>query len=721
MNIEKTSITIGDSDVELEIGRYAQRASAAVTATIGETVVFVSVVMGRVNENLGYFPLQVEYQEKLFAGGRIKGSRWVKRDGRPSDEAIQKARLIDRSIRPLFPKGMLNEIQIVVKVLSADGENDADIPAMYAVSAALAASPIPWDGPISAIRIGLDSKTNKLIINPTFEKRENSLLDLILSGTDKATLMVEAGAKEVDEAIMLEAFKLAEDENKRIAKSINSFAKKVGKPKVEFTPQIVEKELKDAVNKEIKSDLANILKSIATLEPVNLDDYIEALDEKIESATKSDISNAINDLIKDYARRQTLEKGVRPDGRSFDEIRPLTSEVGLLPRTHGSAMFKRGSTQALTIVTLGSPSLNQLIENMEGEYTKRYIHHYSMPPYTVGETGRIGWPSRREIGHGSLAERALEPLIPSEEDFPYTIHVASELMSSNGSTSMASVCGSTLSLMDAGVPIIKPVAGIAMGLIIDGDKHVVLSDIMGFEDHTGDMDFKVAGTKDGITAMQMDMKVAGISLEVLKGALEKAKVGRLAILDHMLETLPTHRDQVSAHAPKIETLMIPVDRIGEIIGPGGKIIKAIITETEAEIDINDDGMCFISSLDANAINSARGIIEGILKDVEVGEEYDGKVARISDFGAFVDLVPGKSGLVHVSKMSTEYVKDPTTIVQVGDTVHVRVVEIDDLGRINLTMLSEDEENQARDSRQSRKPRHNDNNSRFQSRPKRDRR
>lgn len=718
MNIHTTSIEVGGKTIVLETGRYAERATSAFTAQMGETVVFVSVIMGRVNESLGYFPLYVEYQEKLFAGGKIKGSRWVKRDGRPSDDAILKARIIDRSIRPLFPKGMLNEIQVVVKVLSADGENDADIPATLAVSAALASSSIPWNGPVSAVRLGLDTDSQELILNPTFEEREDSVLDLVLSGTKEATLMVEAGAKEIDEATILKAFKMAENENSRIAAEIETLAKKVNTKKADFEPVTTPKEVKAAVKKEIGADIDNILKSIATLEPVDFDDYLDALEEKIESASRSDIKSAIDDLIKETARTKTLKDHKRPDGRKLDQIRTLTSEISVLPRTHGSAMFKRGSTQALTIVTLGSPSLNQLIENMEGEFSKRYIHHYAMPPYTVGETGRIGWPSRREIGHGSLAERALEPMIPSEEDFPYTIHVASELMSSNGSTSMASVCGSTLSLMDAGVPIKKPVAGIAMGLLVDGDKHVILTDIMGFEDHTGDMDFKVAGTKDGITAMQMDIKVAGIPFDILKSALEQAKVGRLEILDHMLETLPQPKTQVSQFAPKIHTIQIPEDRIGEIIGPGGKVIKAIIAETGAEIDINDEGICFISSVDDEAIETATNTIEGILKEVEVGEEYDGEVVRLSNFGAFVDILPNKSGLVHVSKMSVDYVKDPGDVVKIGDKVHVRVVEIDDLGRINLSMLSPEEEAQAKaNQRSNSRPKRNHDN-KFQSRPKR---
>lgn len=687
MDIKSHTITIGGQDLTLEIGRFAQRASAAVTARYGDTLVFASVVLGRTNEGLGYFPLSVEYEEKLFAGGKIKGSRWVKREGRPSDEAILKARVIDRTIRPLFPKGLVNEVQVVATILSADGENDADMPAMYAVSAALAASNIPWQGPVSAVRIGLEKATGELLVNPTYEQRDNSDLDLIVSGSQEAVVMVEAGANEVSEAKMLEAFKLAETENKRIATSIAEFAKAVGKTKMEFIPKQPDQEAINFVKKELGDQIPAIVKQKALLEPDNSSELLAVLAESQEEFTKSQIVEAFEYLFKKEARRGTIEDGIRPDGRKVDEIRPLTSEVGLLPRTHGSAMFKRGSTQALTITTLGAPSLNQLIENMEGEEEKRYIHHYIMPPYTVGETGRMGWPSRREIGHGALAERALLPMIPDESEFPYTIHVVSQLMSSNGSTSMASVCGSTLSLMDAGVPIKKPVAGIAMGLMVHEGQHIVLSDIQGLEDHTGDMDFKVAGTADGITAMQMDIKVTGIPFPILEQALEKARKARLFILEHMLQTLSAPRTQLSAYAPKIVTISIDPTRIGEVIGSGGKIIKGIIEDTGAQVDIEDDGSVFISATDQAAIDAARSTIEGILKKAEVGEEYDGTVVRLMNFGAFVNILPGKDGMIHVSKMGKGYVADPSDVLTIGDEVRVRVIEVDDMGRINLELLS----------------------------------
>jgi polyribonucleotide nucleotidyltransferase len=712
MNISKTTINIGGTDLVLETGRYAERASAAVTARYGDTMVLCTVVMGAENLNLGYFPLFVEYQEKLFAGGRIKGSRWVKRDGRPSDEAVLKARLIDRSIRPLFEDGFLHEVQVIVTVLSADGVNDADLPGMYAVSAALALSEIPWNGPISAVRIGLNQETQALTLNPNFDDRDTSVLDLVVSGTREATIMVEAGAKEVSEAKMLEAFELAQQENARITTAITDFARKHGRTKAAFTPRIASEEMIKNIQKELKAEIPGMIEATVNLTPWSKDEYIDAVIEKYEDYSRTDVSKVIDILIKKVSREQTIKTGLRADGRKPDQIRDLSSETGLLPRTHGSAMFKRGATQALTICTLGSPSLNQLIENMEGEYSKRYIHHYAMPPYTVGETGRVGWPSRREVGHGALAERALEPVIPSEEIFPYTIHVASELMSSNGSTSMASVCGSTLSLMDAGVPITKPVAGIAMGLMVEADTHIVLSDIMGFEDHIGDMDFKVAGTVDGITALQMDIKVSGIPQDVLVKALEQARLGRLFILEHMLQTIAKPRPQISEYAPKIETITIDVERIGEVIGPGGKIIKNIIAESGAEVDINDDGHVFISSMDQEAINKARKMVEGILKEVEAGEEYEGKVVRLMDFGAFVEILPGRDGLVHVSRMSTDYVKDPAQVVAVGDEVHVWVTEIDSMGRINLSMV--DPANLQQAGRREQSPRRDN----FRSRPRR---
>jgi len=701
MAIHSQTITIGGQALVLEIGRFAQQANAAVTARLGDTVVLVTVVMGRPNPGLGYFPLSVEYQEKLYAGGRIKGSRWVKREGRPSDEAILKARLIDRSIRPLFPKGICNEVQVVVTVLSVDGVNDADMVGMYAVSTALAASDIPWDGPLGVVRVGQHPETHEFMLNPSFEARDTSLLELEISGTKDAVVMLEGGANEVPEDQMLQAFDLAQKEISRIAREIEKFAQDYGQPKMAYQEPAIDKALEKIIHQAVDGKLDDMVRAIAKLEKNVESIAVAKILEANPDLDGKKVGDTLFEILKAASRAMTLKTGIRPDGRGLTEIRPLSSAVGLLPRTHGSAMFMRGATQALTITTLGSPSNNQLIENMEGEEEKRYIHHYFMPPYSVGETGRMGWPSRREVGHGALAERALAPMIPSVDKFPYTIRIVSELMSSNGSTSMASVCGSTLSLMDAGVPIKKPVAGIAMGLLVEDGKHQILTDIQGLEDHTGDMDFKVAGTKDGITAMQMDIKVKGIPLTVLSQALTQAKVARLEILEHMLSTLAAPRPQLSQYAPKIEVITIPTDRIGEVIGPGGRVIRGIIEATGAQIDIEEDGRVFISSIDQEAINKARTTVEGILKDVEAGEEYDGKVSRIENFGAFVDVLPGKSGLVHVSNISVGYVTDPHTVVKLGDTVHVRVTEIDSMGRINLTMLTPEEEAQRNASRPPR--------------------
>ena len=703
MNVQESTVKVGDQIISLQTGKLAGQATSAVLARCGDNVVLATVMASGTREDIDWFPLQVENQEKLYAGGKIKGSRWVKREGRPSDETILTGRLIDRSIRPLFPKGFKNEVQIIITPMSVDGVNPVDTLSMYAVSAALHASSIPWEGPIGGVRVGQDAVTGDLIINPTFEQLEKgSKLDLFISATKDNILMVEAGADEVSEGLLLEAFTKAQAVITTSIVDLEAFAAKVGAVKTAFTAPKVDPELVKLITKKIGKGLAEIVKQKA----LNVSEGQKTLMENLcadlaETYAKKDIAGVVEDLIKQAARKQTLESDVRSDGRKLDEIRQIWSEVGILPRTHGSAIFTRGMTQALTIATLASPAHEQIIEGPEGEETKRYIHHYNMPPFSVGETGRVGYPGRREIGHGALAERALLPMIPAEADFPYTIRVVSEILSSNGSTSMASVCGSTLSLMDAGVPLKKPVAGIAMGLMSDGKTYKVLSDIMGFEDHTGDMDFKVAGTADGVTAMQMDVKIKGIPYEVLKQALEQALKGRLFILGKMLETLAVPREALSVHAPKISIVRVPVERIGEIIGPGGKMIKSIIAESGAEIDINDEGMVFITATDEDARTKAKAMVEGIIKEIVAGEEYDGTVVRITDFGAFVNLLPGKDGLVHVSQMAVGRVNHPSDVVKEGAVVHVRVREIDDLGRVSLTMLTAEQEQAANANRPSR--------------------
>jgi len=684
--IEK-SIELGGKKLTLQTGLLAEQASGAVLASYGETVVLATVVSAPLKQDLGYFPLSVEYQERLYAGGRIKGSRWVKREGRPTDDEILSGRLIDRSVRPLFPSSYKKDVQIIIIILSVDMENDPSIVAALAASAAIEISPIPWSGPVATLRVG--RKDGIYSINPVDSEMIFSEMDLIVSSTEKSVVMIEAGAKEVSEEDILGGVEFAQKEAKKVINLIKDLSKEAGKEKEPVLKDMINEELKAKVKKVVKDRISDIVKQLSFHESGSgsLDEIKLALVEELSEEKPESIFLALDKLIKEEARRITLA-GKRVDGRKVDEIRKLSSEVGVLPRTHGSAIFQRGQTQVLNVTTLGAPSLEQLIESAVGEESKRYMHHYSMPPFSLGETGKTGYPSRREIGHGALAERALLPVIPSEEKFPYAIRVVSEVTSSNGSTSMASVCGSTLSLMDAGVPITAPVSGIAMGLVIESkDKYVVLSDILGVEDYlVGDMDFKVAGTKKGITALQMDVKTLDLTMSILKEALFQAKKGRAFILESILKTLSSPRDRVSTFAPKIKVVKVPVEKIGEVIGPGGRIIKKIIAETGAQVDVEDDGTVNVSGTKEEAVSAAVSRIEALIKEVQAGEIYDGEVKRIQPFGAFVEILPGKDGLVHVSDMSEGFVKDPADLVSIGQKVQVRVKEIDDLGRINLSML-----------------------------------
>ncbi|PIU32959.1 polyribonucleotide nucleotidyltransferase [Candidatus Shapirobacteria bacterium CG07_land_8_20_14_0_80_39_12] len=687
---------MGGKNLTLEVGRFAGQATSAVLARYGDTMVLATVVVSKPREDLDYFPLYVEYVERLYAGGRIKGSRWVKREGRPTDEAILTARLVDRSIRPLFPEGYKNEIQVVITVLSVDAENDADIPALCATSAALSISKIPWQGPIGAVRMGFVPKNgdSAFLINPSYQDLEYSHLDLIVSITKKGIIMLEGGAKEIPEETILKAIESAQPEIQKVIALIEDLTKQVGVKKQPFENIPIEATLMKNIEKDLGKKTGELVASMAVKEESGgvLEEIHETLFEKYSDQKKETIVKIVDKLLKKTIREQILNKGKRPDGRKPEEIRPIEVEVGILPRTHGSAMFRRGSTQVLTVTTLGSPSLEQLIENMEGEESKRYIHHYYMPPFSVGEVGRIGSPSRREIGHGALAEKALEAVTPSEEDFPYTIRLVSEIMSSNGSTSMASVCGSTLSLMDAGVPLKAPVSGIAMGLVSEGEKQVILSDIIGLEDFNGDMDFKVAGTKQGITAMQMDVKKTDLNIKTVAKILNQAKEGRFFILEKMLAVLSSSRASVSKFAPKIEVVHVPVEKIGEVIGPGGKIIRKIIAETGAVVDVEDDGSVNISSPDEAAVKKAVEWVKNLVREVKAGEIFEGTVKRIQPFGAFVEILPGKDGLVHVSRMSKEFVNDPSEVVSLDQKVTVRVTEIDSQGRINLSMILDEKEN-----------------------------
>jgi polyribonucleotide nucleotidyltransferase len=698
--IEK-SLELGGRTLTLTTGELAEQAAGSIMARMGDTVVMANVSVAPLKMEMDYFPLTVEYQERLYAGGRIKGSRWVKREGRPTDEEVLSARLIDRSIRPLFPKLYKKEVQLIVMVLSVDGVNDPKILGAIAASAAIHISTLPWKGPVAPLTVGI--KDGKYVVNPVAADLEASQMDLTVSATKEAVLMVEAGAKEVTEKQIVEGIEFAQKESKAVLKLIEEMAKEVGVEREVYKDEEPSIEVVREVKKLVGDKMAGIVKNLANHEGPS-DEYAEFIaaikDHFEKESDKKFVLDIVDHMKKDYIREQILKKGVRPDGRKLTEIRKLTAQVGFLPRTHGSAVFSRGQTQVLSVATLGSESMGQLLESAEGEEEKHYMHHYSMPPYATGETGRVGSPNRREIGHGMLAERALNPVIPSQEEFPYAIRVVSEVMSSNGSTSMASVVGSTLALMDAGVPIKSPVAGIAMGLIIESEKeYAVLSDLMGIEDFNGDMDFKVAGTEKGITALQMDVKALNLTSEILEKALDQAKAGRAEIMKTIIKTIAEPRKVVSEYAPKIKVVKIPVDKIGEFIGPGGKNIKKVMADFGVQVDVNDDGGVSISGVDEAKMNQAVAYVEGFAKEVVAGEIYEGEVVRLMPFGAFVNILPGKDGLVHVTDMGVEgFVKDAGDVVHIGQKVQVRVKEIDDQGRINLSMNMDPTKDKPREER-----------------------
>ncbi len=692
MKVIEDSIEINGHKLTLQTGKLAKAATTSIFARLGDTCVLVTVTLGKDNEDIDYLPLHVEYVEKLYAGGRIKGSRWVKREGKPTDEAVLKGRLIDRSIRPLFPKNLRKDIQVIITLMSVDGQNSPEILSAIAVSAALHASPIPWNGPISTSRVGYvkSEDAGNFVVNPTEEDEKFSILDLIVSSSKDKVNMIETRAEELSEEITLEAIKLAKVENKRIIEFIERFREKAGRPKEEVKGVMYDEKLIEILKKDFKKELQNLLEQKAAKE---FEDkgavmaVVDAVFEKNESYDKKAIFKAVDYLTKKMLKEQVLKTKKRIDGRSADQVREITVETGLLPRTHGSALFQRGDTQVLSIVTLGAPNMGQLVESPDGIVTEQYIHHYFMPPYSVGEVGRIGFPSRREIGHGALAEKAIEPVLPTDKEFPYTIRVVSEVLSSNGSTSMASTCGSALALMDAGVPIKAPVSGIAMGLMANSDDdYMILTDIMGIEDFSGDMDFKVTGTAKGVTAMQLDVKNDGLTDKILAETLQKAKTARLYILDKMTAVINAPRKQLSQFAPKVVVLTPPQDKIGEIIGPGGKNIRALIAKTETEIDVSDDGKVTITGINREKVELAASLISNMVRDVKEGEIFEGEVKRLMAFGAFVEVLPGKEGLVHVSKMGKGYVKDPGDVVKIGQKVKVEVYQIDNMGRINLRMI-----------------------------------
>jgi polyribonucleotide nucleotidyltransferase len=671
----------------VEIGQLAKQANGAVLVRYGDTAVLSAATASKEPKNLDFFPLTVNYEERLYAVGKIPGG-FIKREGRPSEKAILASRLIDRPIRPLFADGFRNDVQVISIVMSVDQDCSTEMAAMFGSSLALSTSDIPFEGPIAGVVVG--RVNNEFVINPNVEQAEKSDIHLTVAGTKDAINMVEAGALEVPEETMLEAIMFGHNEIKRLIEFQEKIVAEIGKPKRVISLYEIDQELEAEVREMCEADM---VKAIQVQEKHAREDAIKEVKNRVvahfeeQEATDDDkkqVKQILDKIVKGEVRRLITVEKVRPDGRKIDEIRPLSSQVSILPRTHGSGLFTRGQTQALSICTLGAMGDVQILDGLGIEEEKRFMHHYNFPQFSVGETGPIRGPGRREIGHGALGERALEPVIPSEKDFPYTIRLVSEVLESNGSTSQASICASTLAMMDAGVPIKSPVAGIAMGLVKSGEHYSVLSDIQGMEDHLGDMDFKVAGTAKGVTALQMDIKIEGLSREILEEALQQAKVGRMHILDSMMATITEPREELSQFAPKILTMSINPDKIRDVIGPSGKQINKIIEETGVKIDIEQDGTVFIASTNQEMNQKAKKIIEDIVREVQVGEMYLGKVKRIEKFGAFVEIFAGKDGLVHISELAEERVGKVEDVVKIGDELLVKVTEIDKQGRVNLS-------------------------------------
>ncbi|MGO4106796.1 polyribonucleotide nucleotidyltransferase [Paenibacillus sp. YAF4_2] len=679
---------LGGRKLVLETGRLAKQANAAVTVTYGDTVVLCTVTASTGPKDLDFFPLTVNYEERLYAVGKIPGG-FIKREGRPSEKAILSSRLTDRPIRPLFPEGFRNDVQVANIVMSVDQDCTPEIAAMIGTSAALSISDVPFNGPIGGVNVGRIN--GQFIINPTAEQAQETEIFLTVAGTKDAIMMVEAEGNEVPEDVMLEAIMFGHDEIKKIVATIEELQAVSGKPKMEVKLHAVNAEVNAAVRAFASEKLVEAIRipeKHARQEAIDAanSETVAHFEEMYAETPEllSDVKEVLYDIVKEEVRRLITHDKVRPDGRGLDEIRPIECDVALLPRTHGSGLFTRGQTQALSICTLGALGDVQILDGISPEETKRFMHHYNFPPFSVGEARPLRPPGRREIGHGALGERALSKVIPNETEFPYTIRLVSEVLESNGSTSQASICASTLAMMDAGVPIKAPVAGIAMGLIKDGEHFSILSDIQGMEDHLGDMDFKVAGTAQGVTAIQMDIKINGIDRAILSQALEQARIGRMHILGKMTAVMSESRTNLSKYAPKILTLRINPDKIRDVIGSGGKIINKIIEETGVKIDIEQDGMVFIASSNEEMNQKAKAIIEGIVKEVVIGEVYLGTVKRIEKFGAFVEILPNKDGLVHISQLSTERVAKVEDVVAIGDQITVKVTEIDQQGRINLS-------------------------------------
>ncbi len=682
---------VGGRLLQLEIGKVCEQANGQVTVRYGDTVVNVTAVASKEpRPDIDFFPLSVDYEERMYAAGKIPGG-FIKREGRPSEKAILNSRLIDRPIRPLFPKGFYNDVQVVATVMCVDPDCSPEIVGMIGSSVALSISDIPWEGPTGSVLIGLVD--GEFIVNPTLEQREKSEMHLVVSGTKEAIMMVEAGANEVPEDVMLDAIMFAHEEIKKIITFIEDVIAEVGKPKLEIELYKIPEEIDAAVREYAVDKMKAAIQTFDKLERLDNMDAVEVETKEhfaeIYPDNGKDIANSLYNITKETVRSMILDEGIRPDNRKTTEIRPIWCETGFLPRTHGTGLFKRGQTQVLSVATLGAMGEAQTIDGITEETEKRYMHHYNFPPYSVGEARPMRSPGRREIGHGALAERALVPVLPSIEEFPYAIRVVSEVLSSNGSTSMGSTCGSCLALMDAGVPIKRPVSGIAMGLIerVEEDgtsKIAILSDIQGMEDFLGDMDFKVAGTTEGITAIQMDIKVHGLSRAILESALAQAHEGRMHILNQMLDEIPEPRKELSPYAPRIISLQIDPDKIRTVIGPGGKTINKIIADTGVKIDIDDDGLVYVAAPDMGSAEAAVKQIELLTKDVEVGETYEGTVTRIMNFGAFIEILPGKEGLLHISKMAKERVEKVEDVMNIGDVVKVKVTEIDSQNRINLS-------------------------------------
>jgi len=690
---------LGGQELILETGKFAEQAGGAVTVRLADSMVFATATMSKTaRAGIDFFPLSVDYEEKLYAAGRIPGS-FFRREGRPSEQAILTARVIDRPLRPLFPDNMRNEVQVILTAFAHDQEHQVDMMGIIAASAAVAISNIPWNGPVAGVRIGLID--GELVVNPTISNMANSSLDLRVAGTRDAINMVECAADEVDEETMLRALKLAHDSMKPIIALIDEMRAKIGKPKSAYISAKPDSIVSDQVRERTRAGVREVLTT--TTDRSGRNEALDALREEIVAEYKErtvplnedeggdyatfdegGFGDVFDDVITQEVRRRIIEDGVRPDGRGYLEIRPLAAEVGLIPRVHGSGLFKRGQTQVLTFATLGTPRDSQELDTLSPEENKRYMHHYNFPPYSTGEAYPLRGPKRREIGHGALAEAALRAMIPDEDVFPYTIRLVSEVLSSNGSTSMASVCGSTLALMDAGVPIKAPVAGIAMGLIKEGDKIAVLTDIQGLEDHLGDMDFKVAGTARGITALQMDIKIDGVTDEVMERALSQAKDARLAILDVILQALPEARTTLSPYAPRMTSIKINPEKIGAVIGPGGKNVRGIQERTGVKIDIQDDGTIFVAGVDGPSVESAINEIRGMTEEPEVGRIYTGKVTRIEPYGVFVEYMAGREGLVHISQLADHRIETPEDEVAMGDEIMVMVTDAPSDGKVRLS-------------------------------------